>query len=367
MSEDNQNPSPIAQMGGASRGHAGQALIVQGHSLSVLQQPFVNLGGFATIKEVGTAINGRLTIAKDHSNHYLNVLLPKMITTVTDIDAYVNVQNALADALNPQLPKSEAVTLLRAAQEATQDYKRRANDLVLDLGAFRGMLSDDASAFSRHASALQVAVDGDEGLLKDIDKQLGEIDGKIAGAITGVVLSGFAMVGGAFMIAVGSIASFVTAGTSTPLVLAGIGVLGVGVAGQIGSAIGLAALIDLKGDQFRKQAHLKEEVKLASGLSTGMRALFESASASAAATQDMANTWTVTEMHLGNLASNIERGIDSTDAVRGLFQRAAQGDAKNLKADVDLIYGQLSGVAKVVKPTAKLSLVIVEEARKQAA
>jgi non-hemolytic enterotoxin B/C len=367
MSEDNVTSTPVTEVGSASRGHASQALIVQAHALSVLQQPLIDVAGFDTLKPIGTNINDRLTISKNHSNHYLDVLLPKMITTVTDIDAYVNVQNALAGALNPQAPKSEAVTLLRAAQEATQDYKRRANELVLDLGEFRGMLSEDASAFSKHASELQVAINGDAGVLKDIDNQLADIDGKIAGAITGVVLSGLAMVGGAFMIAVGSIASFVTAGTSTPLVVAGVAVLTAGIGGEVASAITLATLLDLKAEQFRKQAHLKEEVKLATGLSTGMRTLFESASASATATQEMANAWTLMENHLGNLASNIERGVTGSDAVRGLFQRAAQGDAKNVQNDVQIIYGQLAGIDKIIKPTAQLSLVIVEEARKRAA
>jgi non-hemolytic enterotoxin B/C len=368
MTETNtQNNIPVSQLGANSRGHASQALVVQGYALSALRQPNIDVKGFDQLQPIGKAINDRLDIARDHSTFYLDTLLPRMIGTVTDIDQYVNLHNGLANALDPSKSQAEAVALLKVAQGRVQDYQKRAGVLVVDLGKLRTMFSDDSRVFQDQTNKLNVAVEGDGGVLTSLEKDLADIDGKIAGAITGVTLGGLAIVGGGFMIAVGAIAGFVTAGTSSVLVVGGVGVVVAGVAAVTASSIALAGFLDMKGSALHKQTHLKEEVKLAAGLRSGIESLANAASSAASATQDMANAWSFMDQHLGNLASNLETGALGTESVRKMFQDIAQSGVQDVKNDVNLIQRQLAGVELVKQSDKPIGEVIRLEAQRVAA
>lgn len=357
-----QGSSAVTQIGTASKHQSSQALIVQSYALSTTKQQNVDFSGFDNLKQYQTSINNAIATAKDHGNYYLNTLLPSMITTVTNIDHYFNLQNAIPKALNPDTSAKDAIKLMAAVQEQAIDYQSQSSKLVTDLQGFRTQLAKDSSNFSTVVTNLNAAVNGDQGVLATIDKEVDNIDGKISGAIAGTVLSGLAIAGGVFMIIVGSVADFVTAGTSTPLVVGGIGVVAAGVGGEVASAIILSKLIDEKNALLTKKAKLKAEVNLALGMKSGFSALATSASDAATATQQMANAWSTLDNHLGNLISDLKSGQTTVDELRHLFQAAAQGDVKDVQRDITVIEEQLSGTKTVVKPDESLSKTVVQVA-----
>jgi hypothetical protein len=333
-----------SQLDSATRQHASQALLVQGYALSVLQQPFVDFSGFPTLKKNQDDLNNGLVKARDHSNLYLNTILPSMINRIADIDAYFSLQTALSQAIAPGTDARTAINLLKEVQEQAQTYQGQAGTLVLSLQTLRDGISTDAAVFNTFVTAMNAAVNGDNGVLTSINDQLGSIDGKIAGAATGVALSGLAIAGGIFMILVGAIADFFTAGTSTPLVIAGVGVLAAGIGGEVGSALALSGLLNLKSKLLSDKSHLTAEVSLASGLASGFGSLAKSAAGAVQATQEMANAWSLLGDDLGSLVNSLNRGQTTVDAIRNLFIIAAQNNVKTIQADVGIIRNQLTGV-----------------------
>ncbi len=337
-------------LGKASSQHAGQALIVQGYALSVMHQPMLDFTGFTNLKSFQDGMNGGIGRAKNTCEHYLNRVLPGAIETITNIDAYFQVQNALSEALQPDTDARSAIALLKAVQDQATDFRSQANGVVTDLQGVRDRISANAMDFNTFAKQLDVVLNGDNGVLSSINEQLGSIDSKIAGAATGVALSALAVAGGVVMIVIGAATELVTGGASTALVLGGVGVLAAGVGGEVGSSIALAKMLEMKNDLLRQQAQLSAEAAFASGMVSGFRTLSDQAAAAVEATQGMANAWTLLGSDLGGLASHLERGETTVPALRRLFTVAAQGDVRTIQSDVTTIRGQLVGVRVAADP-----------------
>ncbi|MFI8462007.1 HBL/NHE enterotoxin family protein [Kitasatospora sp. NPDC085464] len=331
-----------------ARGHAGNALIVQGYALSMQQQPLVNLSGFANLAPSEESINKTLTNAKGSAQHYLNVVLPKAIVTIANISAYFETQNALAEALTPGTDAQTAIALLAAVEGQATDFRDQARAVTDDMESLRDDFNRHSAAMSRSSDDLAVVVNGDKGVLKNIVDQLADIDGKIAGAITGVVLSGLGIAGGVIMVGVGALAEAVTGGLATALVVGGLGVTAAAIGGEVASSVVLAGLLDAKSKMLRDQAQLNAETTLAAGLSSGLQTLSSSAAAAATATQNMTNAWNLLGTDLNNLAGTLGRGKTTVDKVRQLFATAAQGGVRTVQSDVTVIRSQLAGVTPVV-------------------
>lgn len=135
-----------------------------------------------------------------------------------------------------------------------------------------------------------------------------------------------------------------TAGTSTPLVLVGVGIVATGVAGAAGSAIALALLLEQKSTLLHNQAQLNEEVKLASGLQSSYNLLANSATQAALAAQQMGNAWGFLDGHLDTLITDVQKGQQNAGALRTMFLSAARGAVNNVQADINTITNQLNGI-----------------------
>lgn len=344
--------SPIdtaaASVGTAAKAQSSNALIVQNYALSVLAQPTVDLGGYSGLVQYQTEINKALGDAKDSAHNYLNVVLPKAIVTISDIDSYFQTQVALTQAVAPGTDAQTAIALLKAVQDQSTEFQAQAAGVTTDLQKLREQFGRSSADLSKGAHDLSIAVDGDNGVLASISSQLSDIDGKIDGAITGVVLSGLAIVGGIIMVGVGALAEAVTGGLATALVVGGIAVTAAGIGGEVGSSITLANLLDLKGNLLSERARLNAETTLAAGLSSGLSGLSASASAAATAAQSMANAWSLLGGDLGNLITDLQKGQTTVDALRLLFATAAQGEVKVVQDDVKVIRNQLAGVNPTV-------------------
>ena len=215
---------------------------------------------------------------------------------------------------------------------------------------------------------MNTAVNGDHGELQSIDDQLSTIQSKIDGTIAGMAVSGLAILGGVFMIAVGAVADFVTAGTTTPLIIAGVAVVAGGVGGEVASALTFEALNSAKGDLLQKQAKLNEEVKLAQGLSTGYSALADGASSALTAATQMQSAWNFLHDDLTNLSSDLQKGIINAAGARTIWLTAANTVVKAVQDDTNIIKNQMAGVQQLTAPPGtNIGEFVVAEAKKMAA
>ena len=329
------------------QGAGSQALVLQGHANLIDQQSTINLQGFENLKKYETDINGAIGSAKTHANTYINLILPKMIGSTTNIDSYFNLQNALGVALRPGISTADATKLIGTVEDQATQFKSDANDIANQLHTLNIELNGDAANFKTFVTNMNTAVNGDNGVMDSIDHQMGTLDATIAGASAGIALAGLTVVAGGLMVATGAVAELITAGTSTTLVVAGVGVAAVGVAGGVAAGITLANALDAKGNLISKKSSLEAEVAYALGIKGNFSAIAQSCIDGSKAAGEMANAWDLMGGHLKNLIGDLESGRTNTDAVRTLFLSAAQGDVKDILSDNSIIQRQLAGVQSV--------------------
>jgi len=323
---------------------SSQGLIIQNYTNSVLQQPNVDFTGFDNLSKFQTGINEGLASAKDHAKNYLYNIQPMIITNITNMSNYFALQSAIPVSLPQGATKKQWIDTLTAVRDQSLAYQDTAQSVVSNLQTLHGNFSNDAAHFNQVVEQLNIAVNGDNGVLQSLDQDLSNIQSKIDGAIAGAVLSGLAVVGGTVMLVAGTVSTFLTAGTSTPLAVAGGVVLVAGVAGAVASGIAIASLSDQKAEIINKQSKLRAEVKLAQGISGSFGSLNTQLKDAITATNSMQNAWSLLAGDLNNLANNLNSGIISTDALRTLFLNAADTELKVVKEDIEVIKGQMTGV-----------------------
>ena len=334
----------------SSKLQTSQAVTLQMYCNSVLSQPTVDLSSQPNLSKFTGQINNGMTVAKGHANDYLNNIQPLIITNVTNISNYYALHNAVATTLPPGSTVKEWVSNLNVLKDQSVQYQSDAKNVVSKLQTLNGNIGIDSAAFSKIVSDLNAAVNGDNGVLQSIDGQLGTIQSSIDGAIAGIALSGLAILGGIFVTAVGAIADFVTLGTSTPLVVGGIALIIAGVGGEVASAVTLKNLNDQKNKLLIEKSNLKSEVNLALGMSSGYTSLNNQAQSAMTAATQMSNAWNFLSGDLGNLASDLEKGITSTDQARTIFLTAANTVITSVIQDVTIIKNQMAGVISSVAP-----------------
>jgi len=351
----------------ANKAQASQALIIQVYANSVDEQPTVDFSGEPHLSTYQTQINDGLATAQKHANNYLNDIQPSIIQNIANIGNYYALHNAVATTLPEGSTEAQWIESLSALKNQSVSYKTDANGVVASLQTLHDNLTTDTASFSTTVSELNSAVNGDNGILKADDKELSSIQGKIDGAIAGIVTSGLAIVGGSFMIAVGGIADFVTAGTTTPLVVGGIGVVSAGIGGEVASAITLKSLNDEKAKLLTEKSTLTAEVKLATGVSSAYQSLSNQIKNAVEAATQMENAWEFLSSDLGTMISDLKNGIQSVGQIRTIFLTAANTEVQTVITDIDTIKGQMAGVTTIVaQPGQTVGEALVAAAKKSA-
>ncbi|KAA1244901.1 HBL/NHE enterotoxin family protein [Aquimarina sp. RZ0] len=328
----------------AAKAQVSQGLVLQGYCNSVLQQPSVDFSGFTNLAQNQIDINQGLQTAKDHANTYLNGIQTNIISNISNISNYYNLYSAVPIVLPPNATTEQWISILQAMKAQTDTYINASNLIVIDLGNLNTNIGTDVGFFTKTVSDLNAVVDGNEGVLASLSNDLSSIDTQIAGVIAGTVISGLAIVGGVFLIAVGSVASFVTAGTSLKLVAGGVAITSAGIAGSVAGTITLKNLYQQKADLLQQQSTLTSEVNLVSGINSAYSLLGSQAAEAMSATTQMKNAWTSLSSDLGVLSNNLQSGIMSTDVIRELFLTAANETVPTILQDVNIIKQQMAGV-----------------------
>jgi hypothetical protein len=366
-----------AQALGATAGnHGGQAVVVMAYCQAIARQPALTItsGTSADLQNIETRLNTALSGAWGHANSYLAAggLVQRVVSAIGDVGGYVNMHTALTQLLQAGQGSDSLVAELQAIRSQVKQYEDTATQLSTDLSDFANAVNTDARAFQGLVDDLNTLVGGDTGYLQQLRTSMGDLDSKIDGAITGVVLSGIAVAGGVIMICVGAIGDVVTGGAATGLVLAGGGLLVAGAGGEAASAVVLTKLLDEKSTLLKQETQIKADVALAVGIESSYGTLASRAAAAATAAKDMANAWTSLGSDMDKLASDVASAADGP-ALALLWLTAADNQIVTIQQDVTTIKQQLSSV-QVVSPTgpdgqgmAPLATVITQQVNAKAA
>ena len=328
----------------ASKGQSSQGLIVQGYCNSVIQQSFVKLSGIKGLAQFETQINDGLIVAKGHATDYNINIQPLILGTLNDMSLYFNMYNAVATTLASNTNEKDWLRALHTMKDKATQYETNANGVVRKLLVLNTDLGTDSAAFGRIVFDLNATVEGDGGILDGYTTSLADLQGKIDGCIAGMALSGLAIIGGSILMAIGAIGEVFTGGAATAVIAGGFALLLVGVGGEAGSAITFKMLSDQRNDILVEQARLKDEVKLAAGLSLGYGSLNTQAKAAMTAATQMGNAWGLLKGDLGNLVTSLEGGISNTDIIREIMLTTANSTIKDVLGGISNVNRQMAGV-----------------------
>lgn len=340
----------ITALADTSKGQCTVGTQLQAYCNTVLEQPKVSFGDFANLVQYQTDVNTGLAAAQTRATTYLSTIQPTIITNVTNISNYFDLHGAVSASLPPGSTKQEWLDALSAVRDAANGYKADADGIVTLLSTLNTGLNSDVASFAQTVNQLNIAVNGDNGVLASLDSQIDDIQSKINGAITGTVLSGLAIVGGSILILVGALADIVTAGAATALVVGGAAVLIAGIGGEAASAVALSGLLDQKANLITRGSALRSEVQFALGLKAGFSNLKDQVTTAVQAATAMQNAWSFLESDLGNLASDLNKGILGTDIIRTLWLNTANSAIGPVQTDIATIKQQMTGVTLRIAP-----------------
>ncbi|ODP97834.1 HBL/NHE enterotoxin family protein [Salinivibrio sp. SS2] len=329
---------------------SSQALQIQNFCNSVLQQVPVDFSQFPNLKDNETQINHGLDTAKKHANSYLSDIQPQIITNISNISNYYQLHNAIPAVLPKGATKQEWLKQLQALRDQALAYQETSKGTKLIIVDLNNNLITDSKNFQAIVVDLNSKVQGDNGVLSQLDGEIDKINAAIDGAIAGIVAGGLLVIGGAFVTAIGAVADFVTAGTSTPVVIGGVAMMVAGTAGITAGSIVLHNSLNARQDLYQKKSNLKAEVNLASQIGSGYRGLQVQAQNSVNAATQMANAWDALTSDLGTMIADLDKGITSTDSLRELWLTAADGTVKTVLTDVNTIKAQMAGVSELSVP-----------------
>ena len=336
---------------------SGQTFILQTYCTAIISQPFVDFGSFKRLQEIQKKINDGLEKAKDYANNRIGTIQTEIITTISNISNYYNLFSSVPVIIPPDASKDQWINTLRTLEKQSKEYSVLASDTAKKIGTLQKDLDEDSSIFQANVSKLNALLGGNAGQLKDLEKQIIDIDGKIRGTIIGIVGSGLAIVGAIFLIGVGTLAIFATS-MPTVLIVIGSGLFVGDVAGALGFDITLCNLLVAKSSILVKKAQLAEgekaideRVKTIAGISSSYNLLFEQVKQTHAAAQQMKKAWDFLGNNLGTLANKLNEGTLSTKEVRKLWLSAADNAVHTGKEDINIIKAQMTtGMIKASAP-----------------
>lgn len=356
--------NPTTNLGDATAKAATSGVMVQSYCTLVAQQPAIVIP--ASVASKLPPVNDYLTTAQSNASDYLTNIQPKILLVVTDVAGYSAQFSQFSTLITGKIndwkggspsARQDALDLLQALQQALQSKLDNVNGVKSSLAGFQTKLNVDISNFNTASSRADTVIGGDQGAIAELDNQISEMDKRIAGAATGVALSGLTIIGGALMIAAGSIASFITAGTSTPLVVAGVAVVVVGAAGLTASSIVLSQLIGAKAGLIEQKAQLDADLKFLTNFKSTMGTLGTAATEAATQIGNMSNAWGLLSGNLGNVVGSIQQSRDYSQlpVVVQAYLNTAGAQWSQVQANTQIIQQQMTGVQLPKLPNNQLN------------
>lgn len=341
------------QIGTELKTLASVGLTVQSYCVGIQQQPLLFIP--ADIAKDLPDVNAYLRTAQTNAGQYLTQVQPQILTVVTDVEAYSKTFPTFAKQINGYIRawasgsddnKTKALSAIGAMRDVARAKAGAANTVSGQIGSTLTLFNSDVSHFEEVNTACETRITGKEGELAELNKQISSLNGKIAGASVGVGLSGLAVIGGIFMICVGAIADFVTAGTSTPLIVAGAVLTAAGAGGLIGSSVVLADLIKEKGKLLDRKAVLDAYVAAVSGIKSNIDTLCSSTRNAADCAGNMQRAWSLFSGDLKQMEDILTMAQSFSDlpSTVQLFFESAEKEWDSVSEDIRVIKSQMTGV-----------------------
>ncbi|AEE48132.1 HBL/NHE enterotoxin family protein [Haliscomenobacter hydrossis] len=351
--------SSIKDLREAVLGSGSAGLVVQTYANTILQQPDITLPADLLAK---IPVDVFLKTARTHADNYLNNIQPGIINTIQDVNGYSTQFSSFNKVISQSIntwkmgnnltAKQEALDLLKQLQIGLTSKQNKVILVSKDLGKLLLDLNGDVANFTTAVSTADIEIGADSKVIGDLENTISSFDSKIAGAASGVALSGLVAIGGGLLIVVGAGLTPFTFGASTGLIVAGAAVVVVGAGGLTASSVVLSSLISGKSDAIRQKAILTDDLNALHLLKPAFVNLQSSASNAIAQVNNMANAWNILGGNLGNVIGSISDAQTFSDlpVVVQAYLDTANDQWADVKTAVQTINQQMTGVqTKILK------------------
>jgi len=320
-----------------------QTLIVESYCHKVLMQTPINFDGASKLKDSEDRINQGLKKAQDNALFYLEELRPKMIKVLVNVRVFAGQMQSVAEAIRRADSMAKILNYIKYPLDSAQKYEQEAENVLDSLKKFEKRVAEDTAFYQGVLDELNALIDGDRELLERYQTQLKEIENKITGSSFLVAGGVLGILGGAFLIAVGTISSFVTAGTSLPIAAVGGALLLGGIGATASGSVALAGLLDEKSALVNSINTVKREAKFAREYVTTFGDLHRGAADSLQVAQNMCHGWYAIESELKNLYDQLS-GTSDISTVQDIVAPSIDRQMNGLISDVTIIIAQMGGV-----------------------
>jgi non-hemolytic enterotoxin B/C len=327
----------------ATKTATSQALIVQSYCQKLIMQTPINFGGVTKLKDSEDKINQGLKKAQDNARFYLDKLQPKIIQVLVNVKAFAVREKAVAEAIRKADSMAKILNFIKSPLVLAQTYEQKAREVVEDLTKFQKQVAEDAALYQGVVDELNTLIDGEKGLLKEYEDKLKTIENSITEMSLLIAGGALAILSGAFLIAVGTISSFVTAGTSMKIAAVGGAIVLGGIAATAGGSISLANLLDQKSALVNSINTVKQQAKVAREYVTTFGELRQGAADSLQVAQNMCHGWYAIESELKNLYDQLS-GTYNISTVQDIVAPSIDRQMNGLISDVTIIIAQMGGV-----------------------
>ncbi|MDB9486439.1 HBL/NHE enterotoxin family protein [Dolichospermum circinale CS-537/01] len=324
-----------------------QALIIESYCQKVILQTPINFGGIAKLQDSQDKINRSLKQSQDNARFYLDRLQPQIIQVLVNVKQFAIREKAVAAAIRKADSMDNILKLIKNPLDLAQKYEGDARNVVTSLTEFQKKVAEDATVYQGILDELNILIDGEQGMLEEYNKQLKTIENSIVEMSLLIAGGAIAILGGAFLIAVGSISSFVTAGTSLKIAAGGFALLVSGVAATTGGAISLAGLLDQKSKLVNSINTVKQQTKVAREYVTTFGDLSTGATNSVKAAQQMINGWNLLAADLKSLYDLLKETSSADDIflAQEIFAPSIDEQMNSIVAKTNIINQQMTGVS----------------------
>lgn len=295
---------------------------------------------FSTIPQAIINYGNTFTLATNNILNIINSLPPSVPPTATQ-QAEIN---ALIDAI---------LTTLQAQQSTISSVQTQ-------LATFAADVQSDHTTLLTGQNAAQAAVVLDQNQITTINAQIALVQTKIQADSKAAMASEIGLGVAIFMVVVGVALAIATEGAAAPLILAGVGVLGVGGA-IAGTVIFSKAVNDDLNQLYALQAELSDEqrqVSALNGIITSVNSLVQANEAATKAISDVQNMIAVLITKLQSVQNDL-KGAEAAAVpaiIESLNIQAAQAAWQQLVTfATSMQTNSITVQAPIVQPTAALA------------
>jgi hypothetical protein len=269
-----------------------------------------------------------------------------MIEVLANVRFFAVQMRALGEAVRKADSMAKILNCIKYPLASAQKYEQEAKDVAEGLNKFEKQVADDTAFYQGIVDELNALINGEEELLHRYQTQLKKIEEEIIPSSILVAGGVLGILSGAFLIAVGTISSFVTAGTSMKIAAVGGAIVLGGIAATAGGSISLANLLDQKSALVNSINTVKQQAKVAREYVTAFGDLRQGATDSVQAAQQMINGWNQLAADLKSLYDLLSEtsSADDISLAQEIFAPSIDEQMNSIMGKTDIISAQMAGV-----------------------